>query len=56
MYTVYKHTNKFNNKVYIGITSQKTYQRWKGSKSIRFEYELYKTLGITRSTTQTWCL
>lgn len=35
MYTVYKHTNKFNNKVYIGITSQKTYQRWKGGQGYR---------------------
>lgn len=28
MYTVYKHTNKFNNKVCIGITSQIPERRW----------------------------
>ncbi len=28
MYIVYKHTNSLNNKVYIGITSQKPEQRW----------------------------
>ena len=27
-YTVYKHTNKLNNKVYIGITSRKVEVRW----------------------------
>lgn len=28
MYTIYQHINKINNKVYIGITSQKPEQRW----------------------------
>lgn len=27
-YTVYKHINKINKKAYVGITSQKVYQRW----------------------------
>ena len=28
MYSVYKHTNKENKKVYIGITSRQVEQRW----------------------------
>ena len=36
MYTVYKHTNKSNGKVYIGITSQKPEQRW-GNNGINYK-------------------
>ena len=31
-FVIYKHTNKINGKCYIGLTSQKTYNRWKGGK------------------------
>ena len=44
-YTVYKHVNKTNSKVYIGITSQTTEQRWKngkGYKSMYFERAINK--------------
>lgn len=28
MYSIYKITNKVNNKVYIGLTTRKVSQRW----------------------------
>ena len=31
-WTVYMHTNKINNKVYVGITSQKVQNRWNNGK------------------------
>ena len=34
-YYVYKHTNKVNGKVYIGITCQKPKQRWSNGKGYR---------------------
>ena len=36
MYTVYQHKNKINEKVYIGITSQKLEQRW-GSQGCNYK-------------------
>lgn len=36
MYTVYQHKNKINEKVYIGITSQKPEQRW-GNNGINYK-------------------
>ena len=33
-YTAYMHKNKINQKVYIGITTQKVEERWKNGKRI----------------------
>lgn len=44
-YSVYRHTNKLNNKVYIGITRQKVENRWKngnGYGSQHFSRAIHK--------------
>ncbi|MBR6613171.1 MAG: GIY-YIG nuclease family protein [Clostridia bacterium] len=41
-YIVYKHTNKINKKVYIGLTRQKPSLRWKGGSGYK-----PKTIGTT---------
>ena len=47
MYTVYKHTNKLNNKVYIGITSQKPETRW-GVNGINYKSSPHFYLAIQK--------
>jgi hypothetical protein len=34
-YSVYKHTNKYNNKIYIGITKQNPIKRWANGKGYK---------------------
>ena len=46
-FTVYKHTNNKNGKVYIGITSQNPYKRWQNGKGYKktFFYNAIKKYG-----------
>ncbi len=44
MYCVYKHTNKFNNKVYVGITSQQPEKRWKNGHGYECNEYFYRAI------------
>lgn len=39
-YCVYSHTNKINNKIYIGLTSMISEERWKNGMGIILELTL----------------
>lgn len=43
-YCVYKHTNKFNGKVYIGITSQRPEKRWKNGYGYEGNEYFYRAI------------
>ena len=43
-YTVYMHKNKINNKVYVGITSQKTNYRWGAGSGYRQQPKFYNAI------------
>ena len=44
IYCVYKHTNKFNGKVYIGITSQPPEKRWKNGYGYEGNEYFYRAI------------
>ena len=43
-YTVYCHTNKINNKKYIGITRQSVQQRWRDGKGYYGQAKFYNAI------------
>lgn len=43
-YLVYKHTNKINNKVYVGITSQTSTARWKNGRGYKDQERFYNAI------------
>lgn len=43
-YTVYVHTNKINNKKYVGITSQKPQWRWNNGKGYQTQPKFYNAI------------
>ena len=43
-YYVYKHTNKTNGKVYIGITSQKQNRRWQNGKGYKDNFHFNRAI------------
>ena len=43
-YTVYCHTNKINNKKYVGITSQTLYARWQNGKHYNRHKSFYEDI------------
>ena len=43
-YKVYKHTNKTNNKVYIGITQQKLEKRWQNGYGYKEQIYFYNAI------------
>lgn len=43
-YTVYCHTNKINNKKYIGITRQNVQQRWRDGKGYQGQIKFYNAI------------
>lgn len=43
-YCVYKHTNKFNNKIYIGITCRKPEVRWNNGRGYKKNEYFYRAI------------